>query len=57
MKSNRRSKYAYLYITPFFVVFLVFNLFPILYSFVLSFCNMDLLSGKLAFAGGKTMFE
>lgn len=51
MKSNKRSKYAYLYITPFFIVFLVFNLFPILYSFVLSFCNMDLLSGKLTFIG------
>ncbi len=52
MKSKKRSKYAYLYIAPFFIVFLIFNLFPILYSFALSFCDMDLLSGKLTFVGG-----
>ncbi len=52
MKSKKRNKYAYLYITPFFIVFLVFNLFPILYSFVLSFCDMDLLAGRLTFVGG-----
>jgi ABC-type sugar transport system permease subunit len=51
LKSKKRNKYAYLYIAPFFIVFLVFNLFPILYSFVLSFCSMDLLSGKLTFVG------
>lgn len=52
MKSKKRSKYAYLYIAPFFIFFLIFNLFPILYSFALSFCDMDLLSGKLTFVGG-----
>lgn len=52
MKSKKRSKYAYLYIAPFFIVFLIFNFFPILYSFALSFCDMDLLSGKLTFVGG-----
>lgn len=53
MKSKKRNKYAYLYIAPFFIVFLIFNLFPILYSFVLSFCSMDLLSGKLTFVGAE----
>ena len=51
MNAKKRSKYAYLYIAPFFIVFVVFSLFPILYSFVLSFCNMDVLSGKLSFIG------
>ena len=40
-----------MYITPFFIVFLIFSLFPILYSLVLSFCNMDVLSGKFTFVG------
>ena len=48
---KKRSKYAYMYITPFFIVFLIFSLFPILYSLVLSFCNMDVLSGKFTFVG------
>lgn len=51
MNSKKRSKYAYLYIAPFFIVFLVFSLFPILYSFVLSFCDMDALSGRLSYIG------
>lgn len=51
MNSKKRSKYAYLYIAPFFIVFLIFSLFPILYSFVLSFCDMDVLSGKFTFVG------
>lgn len=51
MNSKKRNKYAYFYITPFFIVFLIFSLFPILYSFVLSFCDMDVLSGKFTFVG------
>ena len=51
MNYKKRSKYAYMYITPFFIVFLIFSLFPILYSLVLSFCNMDVLSGKFTFVG------
>lgn len=51
MNSKKRNRWAYFYLTPFFIVFLVFSLFPILYSFVLSFCDMDLLSGKLTFVG------
>ena len=51
MNAKKRSKYAYLYIAPFFIVFVVFSLFPILYSLVLSFCNMDVLSGDLTFIG------
>lgn len=51
MNSKKRNRYAYFYIAPFFIVFLIFSLFPILYSFVLSFCNMDVLSGKFTFIG------
>ena len=51
MNAKKRSKYAYFYIAPFFIVFLIFSLFPILYSFVLSFCDMDVLSGKFTFVG------
>ena len=51
MNSKKRNKYAYFYITPFFIVFLLFSLFPILYSFVLSFCDMDVLSGRFTFVG------
>lgn len=51
MNSQKRNKYAYFYITPFFIVFLIFSLFPILYSFVLSFCDMDVLSGRFTFVG------
>lgn len=51
MNNKKRAKTAYLFIAPFFIVFLVFSVFPILYSLVLSFCNMDLLSGKFTFIG------
>lgn len=51
MNTRKRNKWAYLYITPFFIVFLIFSLFPILYSFILSFSSMDVLSGKMTFVG------
>jgi len=51
LNSKKRNKYAYLYLAPFFIVFLIFSVFPIVYSFVLSFCNMDVLSGKFTFTG------
>ncbi|QCR53736.1 cytochrome C biogenesis protein [Brachybacterium sp. SGAir0954] len=40
----------YLAISPFYVLFLVFGLFPILFSIVLSFTNWDGM-GKIEFAG------
>lgn len=51
MNSRKRGRYAYAYLAPFFIVFLIFSVFPILYSLVLSFCNMDVLSGKFTFIG------
>lgn len=51
MNYKKRSRYAYMYLLPFFIVFLIFSLFPILYSLILSFCDMDLLSGKFTYVG------
>jgi ABC-type sugar transport system permease subunit len=36
-----RSRYGYYFIAPFFIVFVVFSLYPILYSFYLSFTTWD----------------
>lgn len=49
MLKRRRARYAYLYLLPFFIVFFIFKLYPIIYTFVLSFCDMDVLSGDLTF--------
>ena len=51
MNSKKRARYAYLFIAPFIIVFLVFSLYPILYSLYLSFCEMDALSGNTTFVG------
>lgn len=51
MWRKERARFAYVYILPFFLVFLIFKLYPIIYTFVLSLCDMDLLSGKLTFVG------
>jgi lactose/L-arabinose transport system permease protein len=37
----RRSAHAYLFIAPFFLIFAVFGLYPIAYSFILSFFNWN----------------
>ena len=51
MNSKKRARYAYLFIAPFIIVFLVFSLYPMLYSIYLSFCEMDALSGNTTFVG------
>lgn len=51
MWMKKRARYAYAYILPFFLIFLVFKLYPIIYTFVLSFCEMDVLSGEFSFVG------
>ncbi|WP_066195493.1 MULTISPECIES: carbohydrate ABC transporter permease [Gracilibacillus] len=40
-KTLRKDNYGYLFIAPFFVIFIVFGLYPILYSFYLSFTDWD----------------
>lgn len=42
MKTKRLNKaYPYLFLLPFFFIFLLFNLFPILYSFAISLTKWD----------------
>lgn len=42
MKKNKPYKaYPYLFILPFFLIFVLFNLFPILYSFAISLTKWD----------------
>ncbi|PTM60070.1 carbohydrate ABC transporter permease [Desmospora activa] len=40
-KTLRKDNYGYLFIAPFFITFLVFGLYPILYSLYLSFTDWD----------------
>lgn len=49
MWQKKRAVCAYAFIIPFFIVFLIFKLYPIICTFALSFCNMDALSGDLTF--------
>ena len=42
MKTKRTNKaYPYLFLLPFFAIFILFSLFPILYSFVISLTKWD----------------
>ncbi|MEK5643813.1 MULTISPECIES: carbohydrate ABC transporter permease [Paenibacillus] len=40
-KSIRKDHYGYFFIAPFFIIFLLFGLYPILYSLYISFTNWD----------------
>lgn len=40
-KHLDKGRYGYLFIAPFFIVFVVFGLYPILYTFLLSFQKWD----------------
>lgn len=40
-KSIRKDYYGYFFIAPFFIIFLIFGLYPILYSLYISFTNWD----------------
>ena len=52
MLIQKRMRYAYIMIAPFFTVYLIFKLYPMFYSIYLSFCDMNALSGKLTWVGG-----
>ena len=41
-----KSRYGYLFIAPFFVVFAIFGLYPILYTVFLSFQKWDGLASR-----------
>jgi len=49
MLMKNRNKYAYFFIIPFFLTYLLFTVYPILYSFYLSFTELDPLGGGPTF--------
>lgn len=49
-KMNRTVLWGYLFLMPYAILFLVFSLFPIIFSFVLSFTSWNGI-GKIEFAG------
>lgn len=51
MYTKKRQKWAYLFILPFFVSFLTFGIYPIFYSFYISFQSYDPLSLKMTYVG------
>jgi cellobiose transport system permease protein len=50
--QSLNGKWGYLFIAPFFVMFLIFGLAPIIYSTVIAFFNWDPI-GKIEFIGTK----
>lgn len=51
MGTSKRNRLGYLFIAPFFIIYLVFTLYPMVYSIGLSFNEMDPISGNLTFVG------
>lgn len=51
MAIKRRQKWAYLFILPFFVSFLMFGIYPILYSFYISFHQYNPLTLEMTNVG------
>lgn len=51
MYTKKRQKWAYLFLLPFFVSFLTFGIYPIFYSFYISFQSYDPLSLKMTYVG------
>ena len=45
-KTVEYGKYGYIFIAPFFLVFLIFQLYPLLYTFYLSFVEYRMSQGK-----------
>ena len=51
MNNKRRNRYAYFFILPFFITFIVFKVYPIFYTLYLSFCSYEPLAGSAKFIG------
>lgn len=47
----KKDNYGYLFLMPFFITFLVLQLYPILYTFYLSFTNLSMANPKGDFIG------
>lgn len=52
-KSIKKDNIAYFFIAPFFIVLIIFNIYPIIYSFVLSFMKWDGSQAPETFVGLK----
>jgi ABC-type sugar transport system permease subunit len=52
-KGLSKEKYGYFFILPFFIAFLIFSLYPIIYSFGISFMKWDGMSPVSTFIGIK----
>lgn len=49
--QKRFNKYAYMFLIPFFVVFLVFSLYPMIYSIIIAFTSLSGFETELHFIG------
>lgn len=52
-KKLSKESYGFLFIAPFFLAFLIFSLYPIIYSFYISFMKWDGMSPEPIFSGLK----
>jgi cellobiose transport system permease protein len=46
-KRIKRNRWAYVFIAPFFIIFITFGIYPPIYGFVLSFFKWDLLTPRV----------
>ena len=51
MKINKTDRWGYLFVAPFIIVLCIFNLWPTLYTFILSFTNLRGLQANFNFIG------
>jgi multiple sugar transport system permease protein len=52
-QETRTNRWGYFFIAPFVIVFCVFNLYPTLYTFILSFSDLEGLRSDFSFVGFK----
>jgi multiple sugar transport system permease protein len=52
-QEARTNRWGYIFVAPFVVVFCIFNLYPTLYTFILSFSDLQGLSSDFQFVGLK----
>jgi len=50
--ETRTNRWGYFFVAPFIIVFCIFNLWPTLYTFLLSFTDLRGLRSDFAFVGG-----
>jgi len=53
----RTNRWGYFFVTPFIIVFCIFNLWPTLYTFILSFTDLKGLQTKFKFVGFVNYFH